>query len=165
MPNHCYNYLEAPEGDVSIIADFFSTRKDEFSDLPETFLDFEKIIPMPEELKGTEAPKDQPNWYDWAVGNWGTKWNSYEGNVTENGIGFSTAWAPPTPVIVELSKKIGKPLRMTYDESGMDFCGELLAYPDGTYEDNCYSLRSDAPDELREELWIDDEEELDEDYK
>lgn len=164
MPNHCYNYLKAPEGDVSLIADFFSTRKDKFSDLPETFLDFEKIIPMPPELKKTKAPKDKPNWYDWAVENWGTKWNSYEGNVTEEGISFTTAWSPPAPVIAALAKQVDKPLRMIYDEQGMDFCGEVLAYPDGTYEDNCYSPRSDAPDNLREELMIDEEEELDEDY-
>lgn len=164
MPNHCYNYLEAPNGDLSLIADFFSTRKDQFSNLPETFLDFEKILPMPKELKGTEAPKDKPNWYDWCVANWGTKWNSYEGNVTDEGIGFTTAWSPPTPVIAALANQIGEPLRMIYDEQGMDFCGEVLAYPDGTYEDNCYSPRSDAPDNLRDELMIDDEEELDEDY-
>jgi hypothetical protein len=49
---------------------------------------------------------------------------------------------------------------MIYDEPGMDFCGEVLAQPDGTYEDNCYSPRSDAPDNLREDLMIDEEEEL-----
>ena len=165
MPNDCYNYLEAPNGDVSLIADYFSTRKCKHSKLPEVYLDFDKILPMPKELRKTEAPKDQPNWYDWCVSNWGTKWNSYEGQVTEDGIGFNTAWSPPAPVIAALANQIDKPLRMVYDESGMDFCGEVLAYPDGTYEDNCYSPRNDAPDNLREELMIDDEDELDEDYK
>jgi hypothetical protein len=64
-------------------------------------------------------------------------------------------------VIVELAKQIGKPLRLIYDESGMDFCGEVLAQPDGTYVDNCYSPRSDAPAELKDDLMIDEEEELD----
>jgi hypothetical protein len=151
MPNDCYNYLEAPDGDLSLIADYISTQKVEWSPLPDTYLDFEKILPMPPEIE---------DWYGWRDENWGTRSNSYEGNVTEEGIGFNTAWSPPTPVIVALSKEIDKPLRLIYDESGMDFCGEVLAYPDGTYEDNCYSPRSDAPDNLREDLMIDEEKEL-----
>jgi hypothetical protein len=165
MPNDCYNYLEAPEGDLSLIADYFSTRKRKYSKLPDTYLNFEKILPIPKELENTDPNEDSLNWYNWCCENWGTKWNSYDGNVTEDGIGFNTAWAPPSPLIAVLANQIDKPLRMVYDEPGMDFCGEVLAYPDGTYEDNCYSPRSDAPDNLREELMIDDEDELDEDYE
>lgn len=156
MPNDCYNYLEAPDGDVSLIADYFSTRKREYSKLPDTYLNFEKIIPYPDKKSRTD---------NWRSDNWGTKWNSYDGQVTEEGIGFNTAWAPPAPVIGALAKEIGQPLRLIYDEIGMDFCGEVLAYPDGTYEDNCYSPRSDAPDDLREDLMIDDEKELNENFK
>jgi hypothetical protein len=165
MPNDCYNYLEAPEGDLSLIADYFSTRKRKYSKLPDTYLNFEKILPIPKELENTDPNEDSLNWYNWCCENWGTTWNSYDGNVTEDGIGFNTAWAPPSPLIAVLANQIDKPLRMVYDEPGMDFCGEVLAYPDGTYEDNCYSPRSDAPDNLREELMIDDEDELDEDYE
>ena len=162
MPNDCYNYLEAPEGDLSLIADYFSTAKRPYSDLPEVFLDFEKILPMPKELEGTESPTDKPNWYDWCNENWGTKWNSYDGNVTENGIGFNTAWSPPVGVIVALSKRIGKSLRLIYDEPGMDFCGEFIADADGRgYTDRVYSPRSDAPQHLKDDLMIDEEEWLD----
>lgn len=154
MPNDCYNYLEAPDGDVSLIADYLSTQKDEWTSLPDTFLDFEKILPMPKKLRKTKSPQDKPNWYDWRVENWGTRSNSYEGQVTEEGMGFSTAWSPPSPVIAALANQIDKPLRMIYDEPGMDFCGEVLAYPDGTYVDNCYSPRMDAPENIKEELSI-----------
>jgi hypothetical protein len=156
MPNDCYNYLEAPDGDVSLIADYFSARKRAYSPLPDTFLDFNKIVPVPKKLS---------NPYDWCVENWGTRSNSYDGQVTEEGIGFNTAWSPPAEAIAALANQIDKPLRMVYDEPGMDFCGEVLAYPDGTYEDKCYSPRGDAPDNLREELMIDEEDELDEDFK
>ena len=152
MPNDCYNYLEAPDGDVSLIADYISTEKRDWSPLPDTFLDFEKILPTPSKIK---------DWYGWRSDNWGTRSNSYEGQVTEDGISFNTAWSPPSSIIAALSNQIDKPLRMIYDESGMDFCGEVLAYPDGTYVDNCYSPRSDAPAELKEDLMIDEEEELD----
>lgn len=161
MPNDCYNYLEAPDGDLSLIADYFSTKKLSYSPLPEVFLDFEKIIPIPKELENTDPNGGSLNWYNWCSKNWGTKWNSYDGNVTEDGIGFNTAWSPPIPVIAALSKQIGKPLRLMYDETGMDFCGEVLANPDGTYVNNCYSPRSDAPAELKDDLMIEEEEELD----
>ena len=153
MPNDCYNYLEAPEGDLSLIVDYFSTQKVEWSSLPDTYLDFEKIFPMPSNVGD--------DWYGWRNENWGTRSNSYEGQAQDDGISFNTAWSPPTPVIVELAKQIDKPLRLIYDESGMDFCGEVLAQPDGTYVDNCYSPRSDAPKYLKNDLMIDEEEELD----
>jgi hypothetical protein len=157
MANDCYNYLEAPDGDVSLIADYISTQKVEWNSLPDTYLDFEKIVPMP--------PEVGENWYGWRNENWGTRSNSYEGNVTEEGIGFNTAWSPPSAAIAALANQINQPLRMIYDEPGMDFCGEVLAYPDGTYEDNCYSPRGNAPDSLRDDLMIDEEEELDENHK
>jgi Ferredoxin-like domain in Api92-like protein len=165
MPNDCYNYLEAPDGDLSLIADYFSIAKPRsgsrhrriprsrsYNPLPEVFLDFEKIVPMPKELEGT----------DWCVENWGTKWNSYDGKVTENAISFNTAWSPPIGVIVALSKRIGKSLRLIYDEPNMDFCGEFIVDVDGRgYTDRVYSPRSDAPKHLKDDLMIDEEEGLD----
>lgn len=159
MPNDCYNYLEAPDGDLSLIADYISTRKQKYVDLlPEVYLDFEKILPMPKKLKGTEVPTDKPNWYDWSIENWGTKWNSYDGYVQDEGISFHTAWGPPAPIVGALAKLIEKPLRLIYDEPGMDFCGEVLGYEDGTYHNNEYSPRSKAPEDLKEDLMIDEEE-------
>jgi hypothetical protein len=44
------------------------------------------------------------DWYDWAVKNWGTKWNSSDG-IYENGtLSFQTAWSLPEPVLVKLSE-------------------------------------------------------------
>lgn len=153
MPNDCYNYLEAPDGDISLIADYISTAKREWTTLPDTFLDFEKIIPMPPEVK--------ENWYGWRNENWGTRSNSYEGQVQDEGMSFNTAWSPPIGAIVALAKQIGKPLRLIYDETGMDFCGELIVDATGKYCDETYSPRSDAPDHLKEDLMIDEEKELD----
>jgi len=154
MPNDCYNYLEAPDGDLSLIADYISTAKRAWSSLPDTYLDFEKIVPMPPEVKD--------NWYDWRTENWGTRSNSYEGQAQDEGISFNTAWSPPVGVIVALSKRIGKSLRLIYDEPNMDFCGEFIVDVDGRgYTDRVYSPRSDAPKYLKDDLMIDEEEELD----
>lgn len=152
MANDCYNYLQAPDGDVSLIADYFSTAKREYSPLPDTFLDFEKIIPVP--------PEAEAKWIDWTDEHWGCRGNSYDGHVSDEGISFNTPWSPPVEAIVALAKQIGKPLRLIYDEPNMDFCGELIVAADGKHCDEVYSPRSDAPDHLREDLMIDEEEEL-----
>ena len=44
-------------------------------------------------------------WYDWRNANWGTKWNSYEGALTEKGVSFLTAWSAPEPVLEALARK------------------------------------------------------------
>lgn len=50
-------------------------------------------------------------WYDWAIENWGTKWNAYSQNddrSSQNTIWFQTAWSMPENIIVALSKKYPK---------------------------------------------------------
>lgn len=53
----------------------------------------------------------EPTWYDWAIKNWGTKWNSYgydyhdRSDVAENPtLGFNTAWSAPHPIIRKLAE-------------------------------------------------------------
>ncbi len=48
------------------------------------------------------------NWYDWAIANWGTKWNAYDTHKRDdlcNVISFNTAWSTAHDVIKELSKQ------------------------------------------------------------
>lgn len=103
-----------------------------------------------------------PDWYEWSVNNWGTKWNAYnhwqfedvEDVVLEeiDQIGFQTAWSPPLPVIKELSRLTGESLRLTYYDEGWMFGGEYLVEPTGEEEDNCYDDIDDCPEELWEDL-------------
>lgn len=64
---------------------------------------------MPEELIGTVSPGDNPNWYDWAISNWGTKWDSdgaeveWCKNKKELFYSFSTAWSPPAELLEKIS--------------------------------------------------------------
>jgi hypothetical protein len=149
MANDCYNYLEAPDGDLSLIADYISTRKVEWSKLPDTFLDFEKILPVPAKAK--------KKYIDWTNEHWGCRGNSYDGYAQDEGISFNTPWSPPVGVIVELAKRIGKSLRLTYDEPNMDFCGELTVTADGKFKNKEYSPRKKAPKKLREDLAVDED--------
>lgn len=73
-------------------------------------VDFEKIIPMPENIyrgdlgKEEEKKYGENNWYDWSIKNWGTKWNAFEPVIDGNYVFFLTAWSFPEPVIRKLSE-------------------------------------------------------------
>jgi len=87
----------------------------------ERIFDFEKIIPIPEELLNTikgSGENDDPlrnrilikkygsaNWYDWSVDNWGTKWNAYSEEEDEGERVFQTAWSPPEGIFNKLLEK------------------------------------------------------------
>ncbi len=79
-------------------------------------IDFDVIITAPENMfrggisltdKEDCRTKGIPNWYDWQIENWGTKWNAYEQSLEDLGYGvlelrFDTAWSPPFPIIEAL---------------------------------------------------------------
>ena len=116
MPNYTSNELTV-WGEASEVAKFREQIGDE--------IDFEKIIPMPENcfrgnLGKTEreqcAADGVPNWYDWCSENWGTKWNAcspcpvvVEKYPASEHVGlsyrFDTAWDAPRPVISALKKQ------------------------------------------------------------
>ena len=107
------------------------------------------------------------SWYDWSVENWGTKWNSYDGQWgydDANCFSFLTAWSPPLPVIRELSKLCKCALRLSYLDEGSMFVGVYNVDPDGNQSDECYQNVEDAPQDLLDEVGYisDDEEEFDE---
>ena len=46
-----------------------------------------------------------PDWYDWCIENWGTKWNAYDIEACEdNQFKFCTAWSAPHPILRKLSE-------------------------------------------------------------
>ena len=60
-------------------------------------------------------------WYDWAIENWGTKWEATEIGCDKNTIIFDTAWSTPEPIFEKLSELLP-------DE-----------YIEVKYADECYS--------------------------
>jgi hypothetical protein len=150
MPNWCNNTLTLSHPDKAMMEKAIEATRTGF---------LQGLIPCPEELtettKGYLADPYQkrllevtqqlnieffghPTWYEWAIENWGTKWDvtDIEG-VTEPDcfhIVFDSAWSPPIRAYEKLHE-MGFKIHAYYYESGCAFCGE---WKDG--EDHEYPL-------------------------
>jgi len=143
MPNWCENRVDI-SGEPEDVKKFMELVGKKF--------DFQKIIPMPEELKGTTSPVRTEgehanmtpkrrkelldkygfdNWHDWALSNWGTKWPADGVQLVVNEehycrFMFMTAWCPPEG-IYRKAKGLFPDLGISwfYDEPSMQFAGYL----------------------------------------
>jgi hypothetical protein len=89
------------------------------------------------------------NWYDYCVGEWGTKWDCGEdGNtdISPDGkilhTGFDTAWSPPIRAYEKLMD-LGFRIKAMYYEPGMAYAG---SWEDG--EDEEVSLEGVSADDI-----------------
>lgn len=156
MPNWCLNHLTISHPDMDRVDRFESAYMR--SDLCETFL------PEPKDDEGNPivgADYDEngkfkmPDWYEWRIANWGTKWDF--GYDTDRGlqptrvdnevcVRFDTAWSPPLGLYERL-KLLGYTVKAYYFEPGMCFAGEWIDGEDTYYENDMCSF-SDAIHEL-----------------
>jgi hypothetical protein len=150
MPNWCNNTLTLTHEDPAMIL-----RAKEALDRGEFLQEF---IPVPQDLKDTvsgsmgedhrEAHEAQQkanrekhgysNWYDFCVGEWGTKWDvGGDGQTDIHPDGkmlhttFDSAWSPPVNAYVKL-EELGFGVNAMYYEGGMAYAG---AYGDGGDEE------------------------------
>lgn len=131
-------------------------------------LDFQKIIPMPDNVfRGNLSMEDEKkypgdlNWYGWSNRHWGTKWNACYGDISriEHSISFSTAWAYPAPVVEELAKQTL--MRISAESLNEDYAvgAEWAEYqPDQDtgeiwVQHGCYEYGTGAFWECMETLW------------
>lgn len=140
MPNWVKNIVTFD--DSRILKEMLSKNK-----AGEPFFDFNKVVPMPKEIEDTidleydetseEAKRllekyGARDWYEWGVENWGTKWNSDETEIIDDGtVKFNTAWNTPEKVIKEISAKFKTRVCVKFaDEDLGRNCGEYC-YSDG----------------------------------
>ena len=166
MPNWCNNTLEIAHKDPAML----ERAKDALN--RGEFL--QEFIPVPESLKivaGRVGDDDSPeqqlleeqestnlfvygykNWYDFCVGEWGTKWDVggdgitaeiEEGRITTS---FDSAWAPPVAAYEKLME-LGFSVRAYYYEPGMCFAG---IWEDG--DDDFYEYGGMNSEKIAEEL-------------
>jgi hypothetical protein len=142
MPNWCSNYVELTHDNPDMIR-----RAEDAFNRGELLAEF---IPVPASLqivagrvgddndanqKALEVQQQEnialhgyANWYDFCVGEWGTKWDvGGDGQVPEiNGNTFSasfqSAWGPPIQAFEKL-EEMGFTVSAYYYEPGMGFCG------------------------------------------
>lgn len=150
MPNHIINRVElrGEEAKIKEVMDFIGEE-----------MDFDKIIPMPKEVKASlDSNSKDDLWYHWAVKNWGTKWNAYDhrkGDIDPYHYIFLTAWTMPEPVIKELSARFPEiEVFILWADEDMGFnCGSRT-YKGGkvNYE---WCPEGGSPDafDLAEEAW------------
>jgi hypothetical protein len=110
MPNWCDNTISI-SGPAEKLSPIFTKLKEDGKDGL-----CQILHPMPENtFTGNLGQKEReqcaedniPNWYDWCSSNWGTKWDTCDGdwNYEDAGDGqailtgsFQSAWAPPVGV-------------------------------------------------------------------
>ena len=142
MPNHVENRLTFDCSRERLQEILTAVSRDQDKEVDGKFgvgtFDFEKVIPMPEDIyRGNLGPAERElygkkNWYDWSVWNWGTKWNSYSNRFDGDTLYFHTAWAAPHPVIEKLSEQFPD-VRISHRWADEDLgcnCGER-DYQDG----------------------------------
>ena len=155
MPNWCYNELHvgiAADRDVATIMQQIKDRcAGTTEDGKEIVFDFSSIVPPPDDPAYRDEPdqataKKSPNWWhDWNCEHWGTKWNcTHHGKWENEVIRFDTAWSPPFPIVLELSKMFKDVVfALRYDEPGMGFGGDYICI---NGEEAFKDERSSVPD-------------------
>lgn len=155
MPNYCDNTLEITHDDPAMIErakTAFEERRllQEFCPIPQALIDtragfYGKDTYEQELLEATEQLNlkwfKHRNWYDYAVAEWGTKWDvgGDDGEITGEtpnslSLSFSSAWSPPTEAYRKM-EELGFGITAYYYEGGCAFCGY---YNEGC--DDCFSI-------------------------
>lgn len=139
MPNWCNNIIEisGEQEEIDKLYDFLE--KSEGADW------FDFFLPMPKEKKD--------EWYEWAIENWGCKWNcqAEEWEKNENCIEFrfDSPWGPPIQ-LYEYISNLGFTLDAKFLEEGVGLVGQFI---DGYEESYNYDISDpDSLDEISDEL-------------
>jgi hypothetical protein len=120
MPNWCSNEVII-SGDKEEIKKLKDKAFKKNKDGAEIF-QFNNLIPRPK--------KEEKNWYNWNINNWGTKWDveatSHYEDETSLEMEFDTAWGPPAGVFYQI-KNESPSLQISwfYHEPMMELAGYL----------------------------------------
>ena len=165
MPNWCSNTLTLEHDDPAMIKRAYDALErgeflNEFCPVPEDLQivagrvgDDENAEQKELERKTAEnvAKYGYGNWYDYCVGEWGTKWDvgsdgcsdiSPDGRMLHTS--FDSAWSPPVNAYAKL-EQLGFRVNAMFYESGMAFAG---TYSDGNCDD--FSLEGMSADEIEQ---------------
>jgi hypothetical protein len=150
MPNWCNNNLTLTHEDPKMIQRAYDALErgeflNEFIPVPEQLKIVAGCVGDPDEQKKLEADTARNvaelgygNWYDYCVGEWGTKWDCGEQGASDihpDGTMlhtfFDTAWSPPVNAYEKL-EALGFRVDAQFYEGGMAFAG---TYSDGNCDE------------------------------
>ena len=163
MPNWCANVITLTHEDPVMIQrarEAFRERRllQEFIPVPQALLDAKaQTSNTTLDNQTRKANLDEygyENWYDYSVGEWGTKWDvgGEDEDYSEDSdhqvvLTFDSAWAPPIAAYHRLIEDHGFSVDAYYYEPGMAFAG---IFRDS--EDSCYGYSDLTADEIEENL-------------
>jgi hypothetical protein len=165
MPNWCNNNLTLQHEDPAMITRAFDALErgeflNEFIPVPKQLQIVAGCVGDPDEQAKLEADTARNleelgygNWYDFCVGEWGTKWDvGQEGSSDIHPDGrmlhtyFDSAWSPPVNAYEKL-KDMGFTVGAMYYEPGMCYAG---VWEDGV--DEYYDLSNMGADDVEQAL-------------
>lgn len=102
-----------------------------------------------------------PDWYEWSIRNWGTKWNSCNTFLSEDGktVYFDTAWSPAIPAIEKMAR-MHPDVKITheYAEEQTGFMSGRYVYENGlAVEESQFDPYSKEAYEMSFDLWGNEE--------
>ena len=144
MPNWCLNAVNLRHSDAAMISRIVKAINEDRGL-------FSEFYPIPQKLQEMSAPAPEEcvesnlkefgacDWYNWAVNNWGTKWDICDAMPSRQNehtiyINFNTAWSPPIGFYEKMAE-LGFAIDAIYYEGGMGFCG---SWEDGI--DECFKI-------------------------
>jgi hypothetical protein len=161
MPNWCNNNLVLEHDDPAMITRAYDALErceflQEFIPVPEDLQIVAGSVGDPVEQKELERKTAENvkkygygNWYDYCVGEWGTKWDvggQGQSDIHPDGrmlhASFDSAWSPPVNAYAKL-EALGFRVEAQFYESGMAFAG---TYSDGNCDD--FSLEDMSADDI-----------------
>ena len=144
MPNWCENELIINSKDKIALEDFIKKCEGKTKTIDhngktkkvETTLLLNNLVPIPK--------RQEKNWYDWNIKNWGTKWEidpdglqRHKTNKNTYKYYFDTAWAPPCKWLETIGKLYPTiKFKLKYEEPGMGFKG-ISTSINGEFKDIC----------------------------
>ena len=145
MPNDCINTLivRGSSNNLKKMKSLLFNRNNEFT--------FQITRPIPENMiSPAQELGGFPDWYNWCIANWGTKWDAYyESHQITNKeirISFCSAWAPPIQWLRYVCKKYPKLYyELSYYEFGEMF-GGLSVGESGVLKNENWELEIDSKD-------------------
>ena len=165
MPNWCNNTVEIYHEDPAMLERVRKSFKEgallnEFipvpADLQITSSPGTTDVALREQYDANVAKHGYATWYDFCVGEWGTKWDigadGAEAQDIPGGLmlSFDSAWSPPVNAYEKLMD-MGFRIYATYYESGMCYCG-IWDNGNDTYFEYGSMSAAEAGDEIPVEL-------------